>query len=635
MRRSALGAVPLFVAALSPIADGAPPQQPPGGLPPAPFAPEFRLKSPHRAEERLVAVAPKDMDTAFCCVPVYLSANGTRFAPTAASAPKQQPIRWAYVKREGGHKRVVTDGREGPAFDALRNPAYYTHQWPVGPDGRMLVYAGKRGGRWQMVLHSRGEADAEDTVFPAWDAILLNSVCFSPCGLKVAYAALDGSKVSPVVMSERLGSYDAVKMLVIPSRAYGAWARGMEVAESLEYSADRDREGTWEDPIAHGPKPVLFSPDGGRVAWVAREGDSVFAVVDGREGPRYRKIHTIAFSADGKHFRYWASLGQGLVEVVDGVEGQRARHTIPFETRTSADGMRLAYRMQTPDGEHLVVDDRVGAAHGTIRGFRFSPDGPGVAYWANTAGEWMLFLDDIIVTRFAGTGFADNKTPKGEKIAFLPDGKGLAHTVRGKSGEQLYLRGRPLGPPAFSLDDIVFSADGAHIAWVSRDLAPADPATRLDADDTAAVVRDLVERSRSAFMVDGRRIGGECRSIGDMAVGRTGRAACVAYDGPAEKSGELGPGMVRPKWFAVMSDVFGTHRYCWVEPSSLTADPSGRLFAYVADGQLYVNGVGEKLDGTVLKDAGGRLLAFDERGRLRYCLLREDGLYQVAEDLDR
>ncbi|MFH1009684.1 MAG: hypothetical protein V1784_00440, partial [bacterium] len=130
-------------------------------------------------------------------------------------------------------------------------------------------------------------------------------------------------------------------------------------------------------------KSVVVSPDGRRVAYVARRRDKQVVVVDGQEGKEYDKIGILSleFSPDGKRVAYRALRGDKQLVVVDGQEGKEYNEIgegdpifssdatyldsvlDKFQQRTpifSPDGKRFAYRAQRGYMHLVVVDGQEG-----------------------------------------------------------------------------------------------------------------------------------------------------------------------------------------------------------------------------------------------------------------------------------
>lgn len=67
-----------------------------------------------------------------------------------------------------------------------------------------------------------------------------------------------------------------------------------------------------------GVNELVFSPDGGRVAYSARKGDKSLIVLDGAEGQLFDDVLLPQFSPDNRHFAYLAKSGARWHIVVDG-----------------------------------------------------------------------------------------------------------------------------------------------------------------------------------------------------------------------------------------------------------------------------------------------------------------------------
>ena len=77
-------------------------------------------------------------------------------------------------------------------------------------------------------------------------------------------------------------------------------------------------------------KPLTFSPDGKRVAYLAKVGEKPInavekwsAVVDGKEDKAYDGIGGLVFSPDSRHVAYIAGAGAKQFVVVDGDAGKQ------------------------------------------------------------------------------------------------------------------------------------------------------------------------------------------------------------------------------------------------------------------------------------------------------------------------
>jgi hypothetical protein len=109
-------------------------------------------------------------------------------------------------------------------------------------------------------------------------------------------------------------------------------------------------------------KGFVFSPVGGRYAYVSYGNDGYHMVVDGKESPRYYSAidNTITFSPDGKHYAYAAYSNLMTVDIVTDGSALQTGGIGQFFTRStprfgfpsliySPDSSRLAFAKQTRD----------------------------------------------------------------------------------------------------------------------------------------------------------------------------------------------------------------------------------------------------------------------------------------------
>jgi Tol biopolymer transport system component len=154
----------------------------------------------------------------------------------------------------------------------------------------------------------------------------------------------------------------------------------------------------WGNYAANGG-PIVWSPTGGRSAYVGRRAGDYIAVVDGKEAVTLSTPATLQgmggtdpsgwsfyFNHDGTHLAYASLAAPGSwVMVLDGVKSP-SYHAIDFR-QTALIGMRVIYVVQpvTDLKWHLVVDGKVGPAYDTIASLKVTPDG---AHYAFVANRW-------------------------------------------------------------------------------------------------------------------------------------------------------------------------------------------------------------------------------------------------------
>jgi len=299
--------------------------------------------------------------------------------------------RLAYVANQAGGMRVVADGAAGRIYDVCGTPTF-------SPDSRRLAYRARTGGgafcvvdgvasaaRDEIVIGPAFTADGQHVVYvartgrmlevvrdetvllereyvpeidvsadgsrvacavgtrggmsivldgvegPVYDQV--HSPTFSADGRHFAYAASRGGRFRLVVDGHEQGDFSDLRSGTVVLSADGR-RTGCIVANGSQWAAVIDgREDPPHDGVMYRP---AFSPDGGRVAYAVREGNTYFVVVDGVPSPI---VHGSAgvpvdtsryegglgwmrpvFSADGAHMAYWGNGNRwdGVV-VLDGV----------------------------------------------------------------------------------------------------------------------------------------------------------------------------------------------------------------------------------------------------------------------------------------------------------------------------
>lgn len=410
--------------------------------------------------------------------------------------------RVAYVATRTEGTAMVVDGREEALFDDVREPVF-------SEAGRRLAYAARRGIDWFVVV------DGEEG--PVYEGV--SAPVFSPDGGRIAHAALSGEKWFVVVDGQAGPSFDvppagrSLRSLVSDADDIVFSPGGQRVP----YLAPRGRRKVvvvdgqeWPGEGEVG-RPI-FSPDGSRVAWLARkESEGWQVVVDGQAAPPGGHISHLTFSPDGQHMAYVLThyMGDGYAGsstvVLDGDEQgpyepmRPERHELVF----SPDSRHLAYLAETlqerrpvavldgeeqalvPDrsrtllfsprsqlvyaatGQHqfLVADGVPGPAYYSIAkgSICFTADGSRVAYVARKlrTSEYVVVVDGE-----EGTGYGDIP---GGTVLFSPNGQRFAYVARADAGFVTVVD----GAEGQVHDDIIaesltFDASGKHFAYAAK-----------------------------------------------------------------------------------------------------------------------------------------------------------------------
>lgn len=179
---------------------------------------------------------------------------------------------------------------------------------------------------------------------------------------------------------------------------------------------------------------VALSPDYSRVAYRAKAGGKVFAVVNDKKGPDFDDVRYATFSPDGSKLAYAARLNKRWFIVTGDEKGPEFDAVGP--PVFSPDGGRLAYGAESAKKEFLMVDGRKGQEFDDISSPVFSPDGQTLAFVARPAGSKTaaLFVGDKKVAEH----------PIISDVVFTPAGK-VAYAA-GKHGSMSMFVGDEKGP---------------------------------------------------------------------------------------------------------------------------------------------------------------------------------------------
>ncbi len=199
--------------------------------------------------------------------PEYESAPDPYFSPDGN--------RFAYSAHRGGKQRIVVEGKEVPGFEALTNYPRFS------PDSQHIAFPARPEQEQGAVMVLDGKAG------PRFDTVA--EPIFSPLG--VVYVAERGKKCIVVVDGKE----------------------GPEVDALSTRAAYTQKVSSWDS------RPFRFSPNGQRIAYLARRGDKRFIVVDGQEGPGFPFIFAGPhFSSDSQHVAYIAEENGTMIGILDG-----------------------------------------------------------------------------------------------------------------------------------------------------------------------------------------------------------------------------------------------------------------------------------------------------------------------------
>lgn len=281
------------------------------------------------------------------------------------------------------------------------------------------------------------------------EGVCPNVIATSPT---LRYAFIDDSG-TVIVDGEKLATYDPINVYAFPEIT----SRSLLPSRSFR-----------------------FSEDGTTYGHIAYQRDRMFAVIDGREQPRFDLVYDLVLSPDGRHHAYRArQKGKELV-VVDGQIAELPRGQTGYDVVNSvlisADARHwvcLSYRPLEGDVE-LLVDGRQYAEHRSNDEVQYgpadlqiSPDGRQIGYaLTRTTAQGT----DVLVVHNRREHPAC--TMLVGSLQFSPDGGSLAYVAEmaGHEGTTLVLDGVPQpSPGAIRVDRapwLLWSADSRSLAYV-------------------------------------------------------------------------------------------------------------------------------------------------------------------------
>ena len=272
---------------------------------------------------------------------------------------------------------VVVDGRirirssEPPTARTTRVGRGGSSIFALSSDGTRVALATEKGGKAFVVLDGKRG--------PVYEKVEPDSITFSPDSRHLAYMARNGSEAFVVLDGKPQQGYDALAVgslrFTSDSRhlVYGALEKGRWTV------AMDGKPGVWHDKIV-GVSPTIGGT--GRVAYIAQDNGKWFVILDGRRGPAFDHISAehLTFSPDGNRLAYAAKRGERVVAVVDGQIGRG--YDSLGDLQFSPDGKSFAYSARSGDKRQVIRDETAGlAASAEIGRLRFSPDSRHLAYF--------------------------------------------------------------------------------------------------------------------------------------------------------------------------------------------------------------------------------------------------------------
>ena len=276
--------------------------------------------------------------------------------------------RLAYAAETDAGWIIVINGVHSRPWTSIGAVLFGPHQ--------EFAYVAADSGRWRVIL--------ENTLSPPFEAVMQESLTFSPCGDRLAFVVTEGDKFRVFVDGKPAPLYDAIGMLRFGPEgerlAYVArignqqyLALDNQLLGPFNLLADftlglngrlgmlvRDDDG-WravidgqESEIFDNLGSIQFS-HGGQYAYAVERDDSWFVIRNGAYSQAYSSIGQLIFA--GESLFYKASLDSDNFVVIDGIQGPSLRQI--GRLIVSPDGLHLAYLGQPWKGTISVFHDDI------------------------------------------------------------------------------------------------------------------------------------------------------------------------------------------------------------------------------------------------------------------------------------
>ncbi len=206
--------------------------------------------------------------------------------------------------------------------------------------------------------------------------------------------------------------------------------------------------------------PIVFSPDGKRIAYVASQDDRWRVVVDGVDGTAYDRIDVGAptFSPDSRHLAYFAERAGKQLIVIDGVEGPAYDSIDQDIPAFAADSRRWGYAARRDSLRYLIVDGKELGGAEYVGDPVFSDSTGRFAYVVKRHDTWAVVVDGVEGKAYRSIG---------NNLVFSADGRHFLYRGGDKEDHVVVDGVESAGFGSIKENSYAFSPDGSHVAFVT------------------------------------------------------------------------------------------------------------------------------------------------------------------------
>ena len=209
--------------------------------------------------------------------------------------------RLAYAGQQDGLQFVVVDGKKSPGYGGV-----YFETLQFSADSKHVAYAAERGMNRFVVVDGKNGSD--------YEGIVRGTLRISGDGSRVAFVARKGEKLVQVIDGKEDPEYDKVEAAFFSENGKRvAYVAGTDLERFLVVDGTPERG--FEEIIKD---TVVFSKDGGRLAYGVAKKDKYSLMVNGKLSDEYEGMGVPSFSPDGKHLVFRAGISRKSVVFVDG-----------------------------------------------------------------------------------------------------------------------------------------------------------------------------------------------------------------------------------------------------------------------------------------------------------------------------